>query len=89
MSIYPVSSAASTASNAITTSSTSSSSSEYSTMFMKLLTTELKSQDPTQAMDPTTMVTQMVQINQLGEISGIYSLLKQKYSSTSTSTEGN
>ncbi|PSH03035.1 MAG: hypothetical protein CXZ00_14135 [Acidobacteria bacterium] len=88
MSIYPVSSAASTASNASTTSSTSSSSTDYSTMFMKLLTTELKSQDPTQAMDPSTMVTQMVQINQLGQVNGIYSLLKEKYSSTSTSTGG-
>jgi flagellar hook assembly protein FlgD len=45
-------------------------------MFMQLLSTELQSQDPTQTMDPTTMVTQMVQINQLNDLAGIYSLLQ-------------
>ena len=45
-------------------------------MFMQLLATELQSQDPTQTMDPTTMVTQMVQINQLSDVAGIYSILQ-------------
>jgi flagellar hook assembly protein FlgD len=43
---------------------------------MQLLATELQSQDPTQTVDPTTMVTQMVQINQLSDVAGIYSILQ-------------
>jgi flagellar basal-body rod modification protein FlgD len=37
-------------------------------MFMKMLVTELKSQDPTQAMDPMQMVGQMFQMNQLQQL---------------------
>ncbi len=55
-------------------------------MFMKLLTTELKSQDPTQTMDPTTMVTQMVQINQLNDVAGIYSILQNQASGSTAAT---
>ncbi|HVJ05317.1 MAG TPA: flagellar hook capping FlgD N-terminal domain-containing protein [Candidatus Saccharimonadales bacterium] len=84
MSIYPVAAATPNASTA--TTSTSSSSKDMTAMFMKLLTTELKSQDPTQSMDPTTMVTQMVQINQLNEVAGIYSLLQNQASASTAAT---
>lgn len=78
MSIHPVSMANSAANNpaAAGASSASSTATNYQSMFMKLLATELQSQDPTQTMDPTTMVTQMVQINQLNDLSGIYSLMQ-------------
>jgi flagellar hook assembly protein FlgD len=76
--MYPVSAATAKAneSAAGNTSGASSTATDYQSMFMQLLATELQSQDPTQTMDPTTMVTQMVQINQLSDVSGIYSLLQ-------------
>jgi len=79
MSIYPVSAATQTGASATTpnaTTSTTDSAADYTSMFMQLLSTELQSQDPTQTMDPTTMVTQMVQINQLNDVAGIYSILQ-------------
>jgi len=77
MSINPVSPTThANVSSASSTSSTTSSGTDYQAMFMQLLATELKSQDPTQTMDPTTMVTQMVQINQLSDVAGIYSILQ-------------
>src|SRR5271166_4152832 len=36
--------------------------------FIKLLVTEMQSQDPTSPMDPTTMVGQMFQMNQLQQL---------------------
>jgi flagellar hook assembly protein FlgD len=88
MSIYPVSTATSGANDTPTTGtgssgSTGTSATDYQSMFMQLLATELQSQDPTQTMDPTTMVTQMVQINQLSDVAGIYSILQGQPSSTS------
>jgi flagellar hook assembly protein FlgD len=58
-------------------------------MFMQLLATELQSQDPTQTMDPTTMVTQMVQINQLNDVAGIYSILQGGSAPTSPTPSAN
>ncbi len=93
MSIYPVQAATAQA-NASTnagsgttgTSGTTSTATDYTSMFMQLLATELQSQDPTQTMDPTTMVTQMVQINQLNDVAGIYSIL-QGGSSSNTAAQ--
>ncbi len=77
MNMYPVSAAASRANDSTTASSgASSTATDYQSMFMQLLATELQSQDPTQTIDPTTMVTQMVEINQLSDVSGIYSILQ-------------
>ena len=70
MSIYPVAASPAQASTPTTpnsTTGTSETAADYTSMFMQLLSTELQSQDPTQTMDPTTMVTQMVQINQLND----------------------
>lgn len=44
-------------------------------MFLQLLTTELKSQNPMSPMDPTQFVGQLVQFNTLGEIMQIRQLL--------------
>jgi flagellar basal-body rod modification protein FlgD len=88
MSIYPV---ATQSANSTTSSGSTAanSSTDTTTTFMKLLATELQSQDPTQTMDPTTMVTQMVQINQLNDVSGIYSLLQNQLGGTTGSTPSN
>lgn len=82
MTLLPVSNAIHPTAAAST--STTQTATDYATTFMKLLTAELKSQDPTQTVDPTTMVTQMVQVNQLGDVAGIYSLLQQMTGSTTT-----
>jgi flagellar hook assembly protein FlgD len=86
MSIYPVSAATPNASDSTAGGSASSSATDYTSMFMQLLSTELQSQDPTQTMDPTTMVTQMVQINQLSDVAGIYSILQGSNATASGST---
>ncbi len=84
MNIQPV--AADGTSISGTSNGNSSSATDYETMFMKLLSTELQSQDPTQTVDPTTMVTQMVEINQLSDVAGIYSLLQSLTSTSSAAT---
>jgi flagellar hook assembly protein FlgD len=76
MSIYPVSAATPKVNDSSTTGNGTSSATDLASTFMQLLATELQSQDPTQTMDPTTMVTQMVQINQLSDVAGIYSILQ-------------
>jgi flagellar basal-body rod modification protein FlgD len=84
MSIYPISAATAKDATNTSTSNANSSATDYQQTFMQLLATELQSQDPTQTMDPTTMVTQMVQINQLSDVAGIYSILQGGRSTTAT-----
>jgi flagellar basal-body rod modification protein FlgD len=50
--------------------------SDAESMFMNLLVTELKSQDPTAPMDPTAMVGQMLSMNQLNELISINTTLQ-------------
>lgn len=76
MSIYPIAATTPSAKDSNTAGNTNSTATDYQQTFMKLLATELQSQDPTQTIDPTTMVTQMVQINQLSDVAGIYSILQ-------------
>jgi flagellar basal-body rod modification protein FlgD len=45
--------------------------SDTQSMFLQLLTTELKTQDPTAPEDPTQMVDQLVQFNSLNELINI------------------
>jgi len=47
-----------------------------SDMFLQLLVTQLKTQDPTSPMDPTEMVGQMLSMNQLNELIQIRQLLQ-------------
>lgn len=82
-------SAANTANTANTAATSSSSSSGSTTAlqaandteaaFMSLLVTELKSQDPTSPMDPTTMVGQMLSMNQLNELVSINQTLQYAF----------
>lgn len=56
-------------------SSSSTSSSDLQTMFLNLLVTELQNQDPTQPVDPTEMVGQMISLNQLDQLISINQIL--------------
>lgn len=56
-------------------SSTTGLTGETGDMFLKLLTTQLKTQDPLSPMDPNQFVGQLVQFNTLGEIMRIRELI--------------
>jgi flagellar basal-body rod modification protein FlgD len=58
-----------------TSSPTTGLTGESGDMFLKLLTTQLKAQDPISPMDPNQFVGQLVQFNTLGEIMRIRELL--------------
>ena len=60
--------AASSTGSSSTSSSSSLSSSSLESTFLNLLVTELQNQDPTQPVDPTEMVGQMVSMNQLDQL---------------------
>ncbi len=60
--------AATSSTNSSSTSSSSLSSSSLENTFLNLLVTELQNQDPTQPVDPTEMVGQMVSLNQLDQL---------------------
>lgn len=51
------------------------SSTDLQTMFLNLLVTELQNQDPTQPVDPTQMVGQMISLNQLDQLISINQIL--------------
>ncbi len=76
----PIPSTSSTAASTTGTGVTAASASTDQNMFLQLLVTQLKNQDPTQPMDSTTFVTQLAQFQQLestnnmaASISGIQS----------------
>ena len=77
-----------TSSTGSTGNGTSSSSLEST--FLNLLVTELQNQDPTQPVDPTEMVGQMVSLNQLDQLISINQTLTNMTgtSTTGTSTSG-
>jgi flagellar basal-body rod modification protein FlgD len=52
--------------------------------FLSLLTTELKAQDPTSAMDSTTMVNQMIALNQLNQVIAIREMVQAASKTTTT-----
>jgi len=54
--------------------------------FLSLLVTELKAQDPTSPMDPTTMVGQMLSMNQLNELISINQTLQTAFGLSPAST---
>ncbi|MGA2960108.1 MAG: flagellar hook capping FlgD N-terminal domain-containing protein [Candidatus Korobacteraceae bacterium] len=54
-----------------TASSSTNTLSDTQSMFLTLLTTELKTQDPTAPEDPTQMVDQLVQFNSLNQLINI------------------
>ncbi|HEX6880532.1 MAG TPA: flagellar hook capping FlgD N-terminal domain-containing protein [Terriglobales bacterium] len=60
---------------------------ETGDMFLKLLTTQLKAQDPLSPMDPTQFVNQLVDFNTLGEIMRIRQLLDPSTQPAADATE--
>ena len=69
---------------AAASSASDSLSGDMGDMFLKLLTAQLKSQDPLSPMDPTTFVGQLVQFNTLGEILKIREILQPSASAQTT-----
>jgi len=53
--------------------------------FMTLLVSEIQNQDPTQPMDPTTFMAQLVQLNQLEQTMQINQVVQQ-YNTSATTT---
>jgi flagellar basal-body rod modification protein FlgD len=56
-------------------------------LFLKLLVAQLKTQDPSSAMDPTQMVGQMLSMNQLDQLIQIRQIMQNLGSSAPTSTQ--
>ena len=56
------------------------------TTFMSLLAQELQNQDPTQPMDSTDMVGQMISLNQLDQLASIDQLLDTQFGGTASTT---
>ena len=80
---------ASQASNANSANATTNSLADTQSMFLTLLTTELKTQDPTAPEDPTQMVTQLVQFNTLNEVISIDNSLNTLVSDATTTAAAN
>lgn len=84
-------------SHATTTQGTSSASSSTSTdsvdslgtTFLSMLVQELQNQDPTQPMDSTAMVGQMISLNQLDQLASINQLLSNEFGSATSTTNAN
>jgi len=71
------------------TGNSSLSSGNLQSTFLNLLVTELQNQDPTQPVDPTEMVGQMVSLNQLDQLIAInQTLTTMSGGATSTGTSG-
>jgi flagellar basal-body rod modification protein FlgD len=77
----PAPSAGSPTSSSSTTAASNSLGGSTDTMFMQLLITQLQNQDPTSPMDPSTFVTQLVEVNNLDQVSQINQLLQSKLGS--------
>lgn len=69
-----------------TSKAAAQSATDVQSTFLSLLTTELKCQDPTSAMDSTTMVNQMIALNQLNQVIAIRELVQAAGKSTSTNS---
>lgn len=79
---------ASSSSSAGSSSSTSSSSGNQLTQsdFLKLIATELQAQDPTNPLDPSQFMGQLVQFSTLDQVTGIYNILSQGAAGASSAT---
>jgi flagellar basal-body rod modification protein FlgD len=53
--------------------------------FMTLLVAEIQNQDPTQPMDPTTFMSQLVDLNQLEQVTAINQVVQQFNTTATTS----
>ena len=83
-------SAGSTNSSSSTSSSSSASTSSGNQLnqsdFLKLIATELQAQDPTNPLDPSQFMGQLVQFSTLDQVTGIYNILSQGASAASGAT---
>lgn len=69
--------------------STAASGGSIDTMFMQLLITQLKNQDPTSPMDPSAFVQQLAQVTSLDQLTQINQLLQNVLGgATTTSSAG-
>jgi flagellar basal-body rod modification protein FlgD len=82
MLIAPVSHADTTSDPTTTTGA--SSLGDSTSMFITLLTAELKAQDPTSPLDPNQMVQQIVSLSQLDQLIQIHNLLQPPAATTGT-----
>jgi len=79
---------ASTAGNNSSTSGATLNANDATATFIQLLVTELKAQDPTSPMDPTTMVGQMFSMNQLQQLIDINQTLSSALGGVPPTTGG-
>lgn len=83
-------SAGSTNSSSPTSSSSSTSSSSNSQLtqanFLQLIATELQAQDPTNPLDPSQFMGQLVQFSTLDQVTGIYNILSQGAAASSATS---
>ena len=63
--------------------STSTAVQDADSMFMKLLTAQLKNQSPLNPVDPMQFTTQLVQFNMLDQLTQINAVLQQAYTNSS------
>lgn len=74
-------------SNSSTSSTLSSNGQISESSFLQLIATELQAQDPTNPLDPSQFMGQLVQFNTLDQVTGIYNILSQgAANSAATST---
>ena len=83
MTIHPVIHAATGAG----TSSSSQSAGSIDSMFLQLLITQLKHQDPTAPMDPSAFVQQLAQVTSLDQLTQINQLLQNVLGGASPTTD--
>jgi len=75
----------STSSTSSNNSTAASSNSQLSqSAFLQLIATELQAQDPTNPLDPSQFMGQLVQFSTLDQVTGIYNILAQGAAASST-----
>ena len=80
------STASTRAQDSASTGSNTSSGTGLDSMFMQLLLTQLQNQDPLSPMDPSTFVSQLVQVNSLDQVTQINQLLQNTFITQGSST---
>ncbi len=89
MNSNPVAASSSTTQPPQTTSSSNSLGGGMDSMFMQLLITQLQNQDPTSPVDPSTFVTQLVEVNSLDQLTQINQVLQSAFGSSITPSTTN
>ena len=88
MTVYPLpSSPAAAGTNNQSSNTTTGSANDTTDTFLKILVTELQSQDPTQPLDPNQMTEQIVSMNQLDQLISIHQLLQSMNTASTTKSK--